>query len=1038
MRPWKLLLPLLASTLCFAIPSDRVVGPIDSSQMVAISGNMHALAQPRFDLGLTDSSKVLNGVTLAFRPSAAQQADLDNLLAQQQDRSSPNYHKWLTPAQFADRFGMTRNDIARVQSWLESQGLKVSSVANSRNLISFNGTAAQIETVFHTEIHNYLVEGVIHFANATNPSVPAALAGVVLSVGNLHDFRPKPRVRRSPHFTSDQTGNHFLTPGDLATIYDLPAGVDGTGQTIAVVGQTAIDTNDIANFRSAAQLPAKLPTLLLVPGTGSSEVFTSDETEADLDLEWSNGVAKNATVIFVYVGSDPNATVWNALQYAIDHDVAPVISISYGACEVANHQAFDDTVQTQAQQANAQGQTISSSSGDSGAADCDPDTSDSATQGLAVDVPAAIPEVTGVGGTEFFGDAASASTTTYWLGATGSDTIDSAITYIPEETWNDTTADIANGGGLSASGGGASLYFAKPSWQSSDGIAGTTRDVPDVALSASADHDAYLICSPTDNAGNPACTNGFRDSSANGYLDVVGGTSCGAPAFAGIVALLNQYLGSSGLGNVNPTLYSLATSTPAAFHDVTTGTNDVPCTSPSPNCPAGTTQFGFSAGPGYDQVTGLGSVVGSKLFTAWAASRTASSIVITNVSGNNVPIGTSVSFTVAVTPAAGVGAVSFSTLNGGVTTVLGTTTLNVPYPSTTTGTATFATTALPGGVNSVTATYEGDTADAAATSAPAAVTVTVPFSLSPSPSTLSVPAGQTATSTITIKPLGGFTGTVSFTNSTTSNPGSCSAILPAGALCNFNPGSVTLNGSASQNVTLTITTAANMALPSGALAIAVTGTSGSTNVPTTVNLTVNATNQTFTLTPNAQTYSVAVGGTAPVSITVANPSAGGGSPIPFVGATTALPLTYSCIGVPSLTTAEIACQFSPSNGQNVSQTGVSLNLVTTPVTSQLQRPPLSGGSRIFYALLLPSLFGIVFLAGSRTRGLRLLSLIAVLSFSTLWLGSCGGSGGGGSTTPPNPGTPPGSYALTINATTGGATPVTYSLTGITLNVTAGR
>lgn len=219
MRSWKFILPLLASSLCFAVQPDRITSPIDSGQLVPLQGNMHGLAQPRFDLGRTDSAQVLYGVTLVFHPSAAQQADLNNLLAQQQQRSSPNYHKWLTPAQFADRFGMTQADINRVTTWLESQGFTVTSVANSRNQISFDGTVAQVETVFATQIHNYLVDGVIHFANATNPSVPAALASSVGAIGHLHNFSPKPRaiVRRlspnaaDPHFTSYISGNHFLS-----------------------------------------------------------------------------------------------------------------------------------------------------------------------------------------------------------------------------------------------------------------------------------------------------------------------------------------------------------------------------------------------------------------------------------------------------------------------------------------------------------------------------------------------------------------------------------------------------------------------------------------------------------------------------------------------------------------------------------------------------------------------------------------------------------------------------------------------------------
>ncbi|MGC2540422.1 MAG: protease pro-enzyme activation domain-containing protein, partial [Candidatus Sulfotelmatobacter sp.] len=229
MRPWKFVLPLLATSLCFAAQSDRITAPIDSSQMVKLPGNVHGLAQPRFDIGRTNGGRQMYGVSLVFHPSAAQQQNLNNLLAQQQDRSSPNYHKWLTPAQFADRFGMTKGDISRVVTWLESQGFTVASVSNSRNQVSFDGTVAQVEAAFATEIHDYVVDGETHFANATNPSVPAALAGSVLSIGHLHNFSPKPRaiVRRmssngvDSHFTSSITGDHYLSPGDFATVYGL-------------------------------------------------------------------------------------------------------------------------------------------------------------------------------------------------------------------------------------------------------------------------------------------------------------------------------------------------------------------------------------------------------------------------------------------------------------------------------------------------------------------------------------------------------------------------------------------------------------------------------------------------------------------------------------------------------------------------------------------------------------------------------------------------------------------------------------------------
>jgi subtilase family serine protease len=642
-----LLIAGLLSSVSYAVTADRIATEINPQQMVALKGNVHGLAQSRSDLGRADASKMLHGVTLVFRPSTAQQQELDNLLAQQQDRSSPNYHKWLTPSQFADRFGMTRADIQRISAWLQSQGFAVNSVSNSRNEISFDGTVSQIEVVFQTEIHNYLVNGEIHFANATDPSVPAALAGSVLAVGHLHDFAPKPRAIARPHLTSYVSGNHFLTPGDFATIYDVAAlysgGNDGTGQKIAVIGQSSVNTTDLNNFRSAAGLPASPVQMTVLPATTSTRC-AGDEGESDLDLEWAGGVAKNASIIFVYAGLSSGDTctkrngknVWDALDYAVQNKIAPFISTSYGFCEggatgqTGVGQAFAQQIQGWAQQANSQGQTIVAASGDSGAADCDGAVK-SATQGLAVDVPASIPEVTGMGGSEFNGDAAGAVTgtapatnagaTTYWSGTSGStDAISSALFYIPEVAWNETAAN----GTLSASGGGASIFFAKPTWQTGTGVPGDLkRDVPDLAISSSPNHDGFLVCSEdaSDGSIQASCTSGFRTGSG-GTFNVVGGTSVAAPTFAAILALINQSLGNIGLGNVNPNLYSLAASTPSAFHDVTSGNNMVPCTAGTLNCPSGTTQIGFTAAAGYDQVTGLGSVDADKLATAWLATET--------------------------------------------------------------------------------------------------------------------------------------------------------------------------------------------------------------------------------------------------------------------------------------------------------------------------------------------------------------------------------------------------------------------------------
>jgi len=419
-----------------------------------------------------------------------------------------------------------------------------------------------------------------------------------------------------------------LIPGDFATIYNLnplyTLGLDGAGQTIAVVGQTAVSLTDIDAFRSAAGLSKYDPTLFLVPNTGASQTFNTDLGEADLDIEWSGGVAKNAAILYVYVGNSSTKSVFDALQYAITNNVAPVISISYGNCEAALGSSRVLTIQQWAQQANAQGQTISGPAGDEGAADCESASATSATHGLAVDVPAAIPEVTGVGGTEFTGDTqvcpssgcsggVAPADTPYWSGSSSPTSGPSALMHIPEMSWNDSAASLAltPPGGLDATGGGASTIFnSKPSWQTGPGVPNDgKRDVPDISLNASNFHDPYLICS------GGSCTNGFRDSNNN--LNGVGGTSVGAPSFAGILAIMNQATQTAGQGNANTHLYSVAVSTPSAFHDIPAGSNNiVPCTAGSTGCPASHT-IGFSTGPGYDQVTGLGSIDAFNLVTAW-------------------------------------------------------------------------------------------------------------------------------------------------------------------------------------------------------------------------------------------------------------------------------------------------------------------------------------------------------------------------------------------------------------------------------------
>jgi Pro-kumamolisin, activation domain len=952
-RAWVFVLFAAAavSSHSYAATPDRVTGDLATSQKVALHGNVHGLARPEFDLGRADGSHVIEGLALSFRPSLAQQQDLNSFLAQLADPHSKNFHKYLTPAQFGARFGMSQNDIAKISAWLEAQGFTNISAANGRNMISFDGAISQVESTFALEMHNYLVDGVVHMANAGEPSVPMPLANMVMFIHHLNDFSPKPRVKVKPNLTSYVSGEHYLTPGDFAVIYDLGTlyTAGGTGQKIAVIGQSTVSTTDLNNFRSAAGLAAS-PTVTMTLVGGVATRCPGDEGESDLDVEWSGGVAQNASVNFVYAGvpsaeSCTNRTndVWNALQYAIDNNVAPFVSTSYGYCESPSQGIMlkqAETFQGWIQQGQTQGQTVTAASGDSGAADCD--SGGSATLGLAVDVPASIPEVTGAGGNQFTGDTAGTVTGTtpnttagpdnpYWAGSgTGQDTVVTALEYIPEEAWNDTTAAECLGQSpptLCASGGGASQYFSKPSWQTGTGVpADGKRDVPDISVSTSQYWDPYLVCSEDSGTSTlqSSCVTGFRDSS--GYYTAVGGTSAAAPTFTAILALTNQFLGNSGstgLAPVNPTLYSLAASTPSAFHDVTTGNNMVPCTSGSPNCPTGTTEIGFSAGVGYDQVTGWGSPDVTKLANAWAA--------------------TLAQFTIAA------------------------------------------------------------------------------GSVSPA----SVPAGNSATVTITVTAKSGATTTGETVNF---SPSGCSG-MPSGVQCtSFNPTSVVVPASGSVTTTLTIQTTANLA--AGTSQFTVAGTSGTASASTSVSLTLSATAMSFSLSTNlsggtvsvvqgqsAGPINIAVGSTSTPSFLVANGSSN----------STALPLTYTCSGLPSGAT----CNFAP--GSTTSSTTVTLTIPTTATTSRLQ-PPFERGNRIFYALWLPGLLGIVLTVTPRKPPLgatRMLALIFALGLGALGMASCSGTNGGGNTVT---GTPAGSYAITVSATTGGAAAISNSVK-FTLTVT---
>jgi subtilase family serine protease len=788
---------LTAGSLSAQSPLPRIHNDVNSSATTVVRGSQHPLALPQYDAGRMPSGMRMNGVTLYFSRSEAQQAALNALLAAQQDPSSPQYHKWLTPEQFGAQFGVAQSDLEKVKAWLEQQGFSIDSAMRSATGIRFSGTVGQVDAAFGTEMHYFTVGGEKHFAPSTALSVPGALAGVVAGVRNLDDFRPKAQhipVRKN--FTSGLSGNNFFAPPDIVTAYDIQtlynAGVNGTGQTIAIMGQSFINVSDVEAFQSAAGLAKKDPQLVLVPGTGDDGVFSpGDESESDLDLEWSSAMAPGADVIFVYTGNDTNFGVYDSAQYAIDNKVGNIISLSYSTCETALSAANLTSLENMFSQAAAQGQTVMAASGDSGSTACYGYTNLSTAQqeAIVVNYPASSAYVTGVGGTEapaadYTGPGnAGANTSTYW-NSNGSDLVSSLKTYIPEIVWNDspTSGCPAGANCLSATGGGKSTLVSRPSWQTGvPGIpSGNMRLVPDIAFYSSPSAPGYLYCTSDTSAWNTgqtaSCNSGFRDATSN-LPTLAGGTSFATPIFAGMVALLNQqgnYV--TGSGEINQQLYTLASNhanyTNGVFHDVTSGNNF--CLTPT-NCASTGSGSGYSATTGYDLVTGLGSLDVAKLAAIWpmSTSTLAGSKVAVQPASSSVAAGTDDVVTITVSAQTG------STVpTGNVTLQIdggpsfgGSTVSNQTLNSS--GQVTYTANFSTAGTHQVVAQYSGDAGFATSTGVGVIVVTggsgTGSFTVASAPSTLTVSQGSSGTETLTVTPANGYTGKVAFSYSLSSS-----------------------------------------------------------------------------------------------------------------------------------------------------------------------------------------------------------------------------------------------------------------------------
>ena len=631
----------------------RITEVVNDSKLTVLHGNTHPLAQPQFDRGPAPSDLPMERMQLVLKRSPEQEAALAKLMDEQQDKSSPNYHKWLTPVQFGQEFGPSSQDIQTITSWLTSHGFQINNVSNGRTVIQFSGTAGQVQEALHTPIHKFVVNNEEHWANTTDPSIPTALTPVVVGIATLHNFYPRPMVRVKPGAKPTLAGKikpqvsfgpeieacgltavvfcYALGPADFATIYNVQAlwnaGIDGTGETIAVVSDSNINPLDVSDFRGIFGLPVNAPVITVPPVANcSAPNLNSDEVEAILDVEWSGAVAKNATINLVTCASTNSAFGGDlAASYIVDFPntthtgtstgFAPILSESFGECELGLGSTENAFYNTTWEQAAGEGITVLISSGDSGSAGCDVAQPASPTNcgfsassivqvaqcGLAVSGVSSTPFNVAVGGTEF-NDVNDPQQ--FWSNTNASGTLESALGYIPETAYNDsctspivvsqadalfgdTTAEATcndpnvqessvstspNNGLVTVSGGGGGASncttfngtiptdctggYPKPVWQIALTPADGKRDVPDISLfsgDGTISGSSYVLCERDQNGSgsNTPC-----NLSQGEFLNA-GGTSVATQVFAGIMALVDQK-NESAEGLINPVLYALA------------------------------------------------------------------------------------------------------------------------------------------------------------------------------------------------------------------------------------------------------------------------------------------------------------------------------------------------------------------------------------------------------------------------------------------------------------------------------------------------
>jgi hypothetical protein len=738
-----------------------VTQPIDATKLISLHGTVHPLAQARNDRGSVSESTPAERLLLLLNRPPEREAALQQALKDLHSPGSPSYHHWLTPQEIGEQYGPSDEDMEAVVGWLSSSGFTVSQVSKAKRFIEFSGTVGQVNNAFYTQIHEYMVNGVLHHANATEVRIPQALAGIVAALSPLNDFWPKPQLqsagrghyyaaarRFAPDFNLPSQWSPLLygvAPADFYTQYDLGplygANVTGAGVTIGIIDESNIDVSLDNAYRSVFGLKVNPVQVIL---DGSDPGPASGEGESYLDVELAGAVAPGATIdLYLSGGSPYQDPLELAAVRAVEDNQADVLNISWGTGEAELELSGNQFWDALWEQAAAQGQTVLVSTGDFGQVPDENYLTDVNYAGPAVNGLASTPWNIAVGGTDFYyADYASGalSVSTFWNTTNDSTTKGSLKAPITEQVWNDPFGldAVSNGlqrGEFGAGGGGASSCskfntsggcaggYPKPSWQTGPGVpADGVRDIPDVSLFASngANFSGYVIC---DYEGE--CT---PDTSGNFSFDVVGGTSASTPAMAGIMALVDQRYGRQ--GQADAVLYPLAQQKAAAFHDITLGGNWDICLQGDQDCTSGVaglaSSYGestvYSAGPGYDQASGLGSVDASQLVNNWNTISFTSTSTSLHVTPTTAVHGTNVTVSTNVMPSSGTGTPT------GAVSILTTSTLPSNESQTAValngGTGSATVNYMPGGTYKLSAQYGGDGTYAGSTSSPETLTVT--------------------------------------------------------------------------------------------------------------------------------------------------------------------------------------------------------------------------------------------------------------------------------------------------------------------------